>query len=148
MNKETSDRLANTFVWFLVLAIISAFIGVGFGAVAATQPFKVWVAGYTVKKERLIGEAEFVRAEQNRRILVEQARAEKDASVLRAEAIMIVGQAAKDFPEYRYQEFLGAFGEALQSNKIDKIVFIPTEANIPVTEAGRTVDRKLKEGEE
>jgi hypothetical protein len=109
-----------------------------YGVVAAYQPFKVWVAGYTVKQERLIGEAEFVRAEQNRRILVEQARAEKDAAKLRAEAIQIVGQAAKDFPEYRYQEFLGAFGEALQNDNISKIVFIPTEANIPITEAGRT----------
>ena len=116
-------------------------LGLGFfGPIAAYQPFKVWVAGYTVQKERLVGEAEFVRAEQNRRILVEQARAEKDASVLRAEAIEIVGQAAKDYPEYRLQEFLGAFGEALQSDSVDKIIFVPTEANIPVTEAGRTVE--------
>ena len=48
--------------------------------------------------------------------------------------------AAKDFPEYRMQEFLGAFGEALQSDNIDKIIFVPTEANIPVTEAGRSVE--------
>ena len=104
------------------------------------QQVRVYVAEYTVKTEKLIGEAEFVRAEQNRRILVEQARAEKDAATLRAEAIGIVGQAAKDFPEYRYQEFLGAFGEALQSDAVDKIIFVPTEANIPVTEAGRSVE--------
>lgn len=117
---------------------IAFFAVVVLGIIGVYQPFKVWAAGYTVQKEQLVGEAEFVRAEQNRRILVEQARAEKDAATLRAEAIEIVGQAAKDFPEYRYQEFLGAFGEALQSDAIDKIVFIPTEANIPITEAGRT----------
>ena len=124
-----------------VLAVAIAFLfSVILGSIGVYQPFKVWAAGYTVKAEQLVGEAEFVRAEQNRRILVEQARAEKDAAVLRSEAIEIVGQAAKDFPEYRYQEFLGAFGEALQSDKIDKIVFIPTEANIPITEAGRTTN--------
>jgi hypothetical protein len=123
----------------VVTIAIAFFVGGMFGLLAMYQPYKVWVAGYTVEKERLVGEAEFVRAEQNRRILVEQARAEMDASKLRAEAIQIVGQAAKDFPEYRYQEFLGAFGEALQSDAVSKIIFVPTEANIPITEAGRTV---------
>jgi len=128
-------------IGLMVLAVgIVIVAGSCMGAIAVWQNVRVYVAEYTVKTEKLIGEAEFVRAEQNRRILVEQARAEKDAALLRAEAIGIVGQAAKDFPEYRYQEFLGAFGEALQSDNIDKIVFIPTEANIPITEAGRTTD--------
>lgn len=121
------------------LIVLALFVVVIAGSVVVAQKVRVYVAEYTVQTEKLQGEAEYVRAEQNRRILVEQARAEKDAAVLRAEAIEIVGQAAKDFPEYRYQEFLGAFGEALQSDNIDKIIFVPTEANIPVTEAGRTV---------
>lgn len=125
----------------MVLAVgLVVLSGAGMGTIAVWQNLRVYVAEYTVKTERLTGEAEYVRAEQNRRILVEQARAEKDAAELRAEAIEIVGQAAKDFPEYRMQEFLGAFGEALQSDNIDKIIFVPTEANIPVTEAGRSVE--------
>lgn len=113
-------------------------VSVAGACIMGWQNVRVYVAEYTVRTEKLVGEAEFVRAEQNRRILVEQARAENDAAVLRAEAIMTVGQAAKDFPEYRYQEFLGAFGEALQNGDIEKMVFIPTEANIPITEAGAT----------
>ena len=124
----------------VITVCLALIIGAGFGVIAGWQQVRVYVAEYTVKTERLIGEAEFVRAEQNRQIHVEQARAERDAAQFRAEAIEIVGQAAKDFPEYRYQEFLGAFGEALQSDAVDKIIFVPTEANIPVTEAGRTVD--------
>ena len=111
-------------------------------AIALLMLILVMMAGcppYAVWEQRLTGEAELRRAEENRKILVEQARAERDSAALRAEAIGIVGQAAKDFPEYRYQEFLGAFGEALQSDAVDKIIFVPTEANIPVTEAGRTV---------
>jgi regulator of protease activity HflC (stomatin/prohibitin superfamily) len=131
------DFAITTSVLAVALALCVGVLGLG---IMGWQQVRVYVAEYTVKTEQLTGEAEYVRAEQNRRILVEQARAEKDAAVLRAEAIEIVGQAAKDFPEYRLQEFLGAFGEALQSDNIDKIVFIPTEANIPVTEAGRTVE--------
>ena len=92
-----------------------------------------------VWKQGLSGEAVLAKAEQERRIIVEQARAEMEAAQLRAEAIEIVGAAAQQYPEYRYQEFMGAFAEALQSESIDKIVFIPTEANIPIVEAGRTV---------
>ncbi len=94
---------------------------------------------YRVWQQGLRGEASLARAEQERQILVEQARAERDAAILRAEAIAIVGAAARDFPEYRVQEFIGAFGEALQNGNIEKLVFVPTEANIPIVEAGRTV---------
>lgn len=94
---------------------------------------------YRVWQQGLRGEANLARAEQERQILVEQARAERDAAILRAEAIAIVGAAARYFPEYRVQEFIGAFGEALQNGNIEKLVFVPTEANIPIVEAGRTV---------
>lgn len=107
------------------------------GVIWAWQPFRIMVAEYSVEKQGLVGQAELRRAEQNRQIQVEQAQAERDAATLRAEAIAIVGQAAKDFPEYRYQEFLGAFAEALHSGTIDQIIYIPTEANIPITDAGR-----------
>lgn len=92
---------------------------------------------YNVWQQGLKGEAELARAEQQRQILVEQAKAERDAATLRAEAIEIVGQAAKDFPEYRYQEFLGAFGEAFREGYIDQIIYVPTEGMIPITEAGK-----------
>lgn len=120
----------------LVVAILVVITVVVIGV----QSVRVYVAENTVKVQRLAGEAQFAKAEQNRKILVEQAKAEKEAASFRADAIGIVGQAAKDFPEYRFQEFLGAFAEALNNGNIDKIVFIPTEANIPITEAGRTAN--------
>jgi regulator of protease activity HflC (stomatin/prohibitin superfamily) len=92
---------------------------------------------YKVYEQRLHGEAELARATQNRQILVQQAEAEKEAAVLRAEAIGIVGKAAKDFPEYRQQEFIGAFADALRHGSIGQIIYVPTEANVPIMEAGR-----------
>jgi hypothetical protein len=96
---------------------------------------------YAVWQQGLAGKAALKKAEQERQILVQQAQAELDASGLRAQAIQVVGQAAKDFPEYRYQEFLGAFAEALQNGGIDKLIFVPTEAQIPITEATRSIER-------
>jgi hypothetical protein len=45
-------------------------------------------------------------------------------------------QAAQDFPEYRTQEFIGAFAEALKEGKIAQIMYVPTEA----------ISRSLKPG--
>jgi hypothetical protein len=95
---------------------------------------------YNVWQQGLAGEAQLNRAEQTRKILIEQAKAEKESATYRAEAIGILGKAAKEYPEYRLQEFLGAFAEALQSETIDQIIYVPTEANIPIMEATRFMD--------
>ena len=91
---------------------------------------------WNVWKSGLSGEAALRRAEQEKMIMIEQARAEKESAVLRAEAIEIIGAATKEFPEYRQQEFIGAFANAIQDGSIDQIIYVPTEANIPITEAG------------
>lgn len=92
---------------------------------------------YGVWQQGLKGEAELARAEQSRQILIEQAKAERESAKYRAEAIAIVGKAAKDYPEYRYQEFLGAFGEAFREGSIHQVVYVPTEGMVPITEAGK-----------
>ena len=88
-----------------------------------------WVSGQG-------GKANLMRAEQEKQIQIEQAKAELESAKLRAEAIAIVGKASKEFPEYRTQEFIGAFAEAVKSGTISKIIYVPTEANIPIVEAG------------
>lgn len=105
-----------------VLAVISLFF--------LLPMWNVWRAG-------LSGEADLQRAEQTKQIMVETARAERDSAVLRAEAISIMGEAAKKFPEYRQQEFMQAFGEALREGNVSQIIYVPTEANLPILEAGK-----------
>lgn len=92
---------------------------------------------YSVWQQEMAGKARLAEATQSRQILIEQARAEKEAATLQAEAIKIMGEAAQKYPEYRKQEFIGAFGEALKAGKISQIIYVPTEANIPVLEAGK-----------
>lgn len=92
---------------------------------------------YKVYSSKLDGEAALAQATSVREIQVKQALGEKEAAVHRAEAIKIVGQATKDFPEYRQQEFIGAFAEAVKEGKISQIIYVPTEGNIPIIEAHR-----------
>ena len=92
---------------------------------------------YSVWQQGMRGRAELARSESQRRVLVMQAQAEKEAAQLRADAIAIVGRAAQEFPEYRQQEFIGAFGEALREGSISQVIYVPTEANIPILEASK-----------
>lgn len=115
----------------LIIVVISFLIFIIFVYPVFIKPaVRVW-------QQEQEGRASLARANQERQILVTQARAEKEAAKERAEAIRIIGEAAKKYPEYRHQEFLGAYAEALKSDSIQKIIYVPTEANIPITEAGR-----------
>ncbi len=95
--------------------------------------FPIW----NVWSEGLSGEAALNKAEQTKKIMIQTALAEKESAQYRADAIMIMGKAAKEFPEYRQQEFMQAFGEALREGNISQIIYVPTEANVPILEAGK-----------
>ena len=116
-------------VGWIFVGITSLIIIVG-SLMFVLPVYNVWRAGKT-------GEALLQRAEQEKQILIETAKAEVEAAKLRAEAIEIVGEMAQQYPEYRLQEFMGAFGEALNNDQNKMIIYVPTEANIPIIEAGR-----------
>lgn len=78
------------------------------------------------------GLANLKRASYENMIRAEQAAAESEASVHRAKAINIVGSVAKEFPEYRAQEFIGGFAGALESGKIAQTFYVATRGGLPV----------------
>jgi hypothetical protein len=98
---------------------------------------------YTVWSEGKNGEAELARAESNRKIKTLEARALMDSSkhladaeVIRAkgvaEANKIIGDSLKGNEGYlRYLWIQG-----LQTNQM-QVVYVPTEAGLPILEAGR-----------
>lgn len=109
---------------------------VGVVGLYAYPRYNVWRAG-------LAGEARLREAESTKRILIETAKAEVESAKLRSEAIALVGAAAAKYPEYRQQEFIGAFAEALREGNVDQIMYVPTEANVPITESGRHALERL-----
>lgn len=114
-------------------------IGAAVGLITLILVLMIGLPNYNVWRLGKTGQALLKKAEQEKQILIETAKAEVEAAKLRAEAIEIVGKSAQEYPEYRLQEFMGAFGEALNSDKIEQIIYVPTEGNIPILEAGRTI---------
>ncbi|MBP6861374.1 MAG: hypothetical protein KBC57_03350 [Neisseriaceae bacterium] len=99
--------------------------------------FMFGIPKWNVWRQDQGGQAELAKAKLTKKIMVETAQAEKDAASLRADAIEIIGEAAQKYPEYRQQEFIGAFGDALRDGKISQVIYVPTEANIPILESGK-----------
>lgn len=114
----------------IVVSGVVAFVVLVITCMYALPQYKVWQQG-------LSGQAALKRAEQTRKIKIEAAKAEQESAEHIAKAIATVGKAAKEFPEYRQQQFILAFAEALESGTIDQIIYVPTEGNIPILEAGQ-----------
>ncbi len=99
---------------------------------------------YQVYEQKLTGEAELARATYNRQVKVREAEAVKESSTLLAEAEVerakgvasankIIGDSLKGHEEYLRWLYI----EGLKENKNSSIVYIPTEAGLPILEAGR-----------
>lgn len=96
----------------------------------------MWVMPtYNVWRNQKSGEASLVKAQQEKQIQISQAQAELEAANYQAQAIRTVGEMTKEYPSYREQQFIQDFGEAMKNGNIQKIVYVPTEANIPIIEA-------------
>jgi len=81
------------------------------------------------------GLAKLRAAEYTNKIQAEQSAAELEAAKIRAKAVAIVGAAAKEFPEFRAQEFIAGFAEAVRQGTIDQTFYIPTKDSVPMLSA-------------
>jgi len=109
--------------------------------------YNLWRAGINAKtvviQATAKGKAALEESKNSRQVMIQAAKAEQESAAHKAEAIRIMGQAAKEFPEYRKQEFMTAFGEALREGTISQVMYVPTETMIPIMEAGRTLSPEV-----
>lgn len=99
-----------------------------------------------VFRQGLVGEAELKRAESNRKIAVLEAEAKKASALLLAEAEVerakgvaeanrIIGESLKNNESYLRWLWISN----LESTK-GTVIYIPTEAGLPILEAGKRKD--------
>ena len=106
----------------------------------------LWMWGmpkYRVYQLELHGKAQLAQAEWSKQIAIKEANAKKDSAILLAEAEIerskgvaeankIIGESLKENEEYlRYLWIDGI------SSKDQQLVYVPTEAGLPILEAGR-----------
>jgi uncharacterized protein HemX len=117
--------------------VVAVVVVLALGLVAVILALMFGLPVYSVWQQEQSGKAQLARANQSRQILVTQAVAEQEAATHRAKAIAIMGEMAQKYPEYRQQEFIGAFAEAMHNGRINQVIYVPTEAGIPILEAGK-----------
>ena len=123
------------FKHYLTITVIALFLILG--GVVGCPYYNVW-------QQEMSGKAEFAKAEQNRRIKIEEAKANLEAEKLNAQAEIERAKGAAEAIRIEngsitptYIQYLWVRQQNAQTN--NKIIYIPTEAGLPILEAGRSV---------
>ncbi len=97
---------------------------------------------YNVWQQEMAGRVEFAKAEQNRKIKIEEAKANLEAEKLNAQAEVERAKGAAEAIRIENGSITPTYIQYLwvrqQSNLNDKtVIYIPTESNLPILESPR-----------
>jgi regulator of protease activity HflC (stomatin/prohibitin superfamily) len=103
---------------------------------------------YNVWQQGLEGQAELARAVQNRQIAVQEAQAIKESATFKAQAEVerakgvaqanqIIANGLKGHDEYLRYLWIQALEHVAASPNGSQVIYVPTEANLPILEATR-----------
>lgn len=129
-NINITPDLIQKFLWGVgVIAVF--FIGMAF--------IRPW---YNVWSQEMEGKAEFAKAEQNRKIKIEEARANLEAEKLNAQAEVERAKGAAEAIKIENGSITPTYIQYLwvrqQSDLNDKtVIYVPTETNLPLLESTR-----------
>ena len=101
--------------------------------------FLFGVPRYKVWQQEMKGRAELAQAEQNRQIKIEEAKANLEAEKLNAQAEVVRAQGAAEAIKIENGSLTPTYIQYLwvrqQNSTANKVIYIPTEAGLPILEA-------------
>ena len=104
---------------------------------------------YNVWSQEMEGKAEFAKAEQNRKIKIEEAKANLEAEKLNAQAEVERAKGAAEAIRIEngsitptYIQYLWVRQQSDLNNKT--VIYVPTESNLPILESTRMLDMNNK----
>ena len=101
--------------------------------------FLFGVPRYKVWQQEMKGRAELAQAEQNRQIKIEEAKANLEAEKLNAQAEVVRAQGAAEAIKIENGSLTPTYIQYLwvrqQNSSANKVIYIPTEAGLPIWEA-------------
>ncbi len=133
-NKENINTIKLVITLFCIGLVIILLLMFGLPA------YRVW-------QQQMSGKAEYAKAEQNRRIKIEEAKANLEAEKLNAQAEIERAKGAAEAIRIEngsitptYIQYLWVRQQNASSN--NRLIYIPTEAGLPILEAGRTTAKE------
>lgn len=125
------------FKWFLsimgliVILVLSLMFGI--------PKYNVWKSHIAIEKAENWGKAAMAEAEENRKILIEEAKANLEAQKLNSKAEVERAKGMAEAIEIENGKLTDKYIHYLWVRNIDKMdgdkIYIPTEANLPILEA-------------
>lgn len=127
---QMNPQLAKMILWGAAVAVVLVL------AIAFGLPL------YNVWSQEMEGKAEFAKAEQNRKIKIEEAKANLEAEKLNAQAEVERAKGAAEAIRIEngsitptYIQYLWVRQQSDLNNKT--VIYVPTEANLPMLESTR-----------
>ena len=124
-----------------IFASICIFIFILLGGLIGCPHYNVW-------EQEMSGKAEYAKAEQNRKIKIEEAKANLEAEKLNAQAEIERAKGAAEAIKIEngavtptYIQYLWVRQQNLSSENT-KVIYIPTETGLPLLEANRLNTQK------
>ncbi len=137
-NVSLSPKFIKSALWGVVGIIVF---------VVAMAFIKPW---YNVWSQEMEGKAEFAKAEQNRKIKIEEAKANLEAEKLNAQAEIERAKGAAEAIRIEngsitptYIQYLWVRQQSDLSNKT--VIYVPTETNLPILESTRALTNMAQE---
>lgn len=131
---QTNINLTAKLVKGIIIAVVALV-----ALIAGMAFVRPW---YNVWSQEMEGKAEFAKAEQNRKIKIEEARANLEAEKLNAQAEVERAKGAAEAIRIEngsitptYIQYLWVRQQADLSNKT--VIYVPTETNLPILESTR-----------
>lgn len=131
-NINVTPRLIKGAIWSVAGIIL---------LVVAMALIRPW---YNVWSQEMEGKAEFAKAEQNRKIKIEEAKANLEAEKLNAQAEIERAKGAAEAIRIENGSITPTYIQYLwvrqQSDLSDKtVIYVPTETNLPILESTRAL---------
>lgn len=135
-----------------ITTIIVSVVVIGLLLLIGIPKYNVWKSKIAIETAENNGKAEMAQAEQNRMILIEEARANLEAQKLNSQAEVERAKGMAEAISIENGKLTTKYIQYLWVRNIDKMdgekIYIPTEANLPVLEAkGKMVNNTYVQSE-
>lgn len=128
---------------------VKAIVGIVVGIAVFVVAMAFVMPWYNVWSQEMEGKAEFAKAEQNRKIKIEEAKANLEAEKLNAQAEVERAKGAAEAIRIEKGSITPTYIQYLwvrqQSDLSDKtVIYVPTETNLPILESTRMLNQAQK----
>lgn len=129
----------NKYAFLTTVFVIIVMLGIVIGLMFGVPKYNVWRTKIAIESAQNIGKAEMARAEQNRMIQIEEAKANLESQKLNSLAEIERAKGMAQAIEIENGKLTTKYIQYLWVRNIDKMdgdkVYIATEAGLPILEA-------------